>query len=458
MSDDDSAVSSDTRSGREDRRRDLRSVLKLGSGAALGQAVAILASPLLARLFDAHAFGVFATFGAITTVIGLTATFKYDQAILLERDDRDAARVFRFCCLVGLAIALLSAVAFGVAAAMGGPAGWGEIARALALFGAPAVFLAAVANALSAWLVRVGGFGALGAAQVTRSLTTAALQAIAGIMATTGAWLVGAQTIAVAASNLTMARGAGLRRVWHMSTRGYRDDVAHYGAIARRYRDFALYGAPQGLGRLLAGNLPLLLLPWLFTPAETGLYWLAYRTLVAPNLVIGQSVRSVFLHRAAAIQANGGDLLGPLAAACRWLSGLYVPVALLLVWLGPALFALVFGEEWRKAGEYARWMALPWAIECATAPASALATVLRLQRALLTTEVVGLVARAVALLAGLQWGDPLVAILAYGIAAALTNAAFLGVVVVRLRSASHAPSPNAATDGRARFAPSNPTP
>src|SRR5271168_673490 len=90
----------------------VRNVLVLASGAAVGQAIAVLSGPILTRLFDTSAFGLFATFTAITGSIGAVATLKYEQAIVLEPSDEAANDIFRLCCIVPAAIAVLSTIVF----------------------------------------------------------------------------------------------------------------------------------------------------------------------------------------------------------------------------------------------------------------------------------------------------------------------------------------------------------
>ena len=66
----------------------IRSVAVLASGSVLGQAIIILGSPLLTRLYLPEQFGVFATFGAVLVVLGTLSALGYHVAIPVPGDDR----------------------------------------------------------------------------------------------------------------------------------------------------------------------------------------------------------------------------------------------------------------------------------------------------------------------------------------------------------------------------------
>ena len=77
-----------------------------------------------------------------------------------------------------------------------------------------------------------------------------------------------------------------------------------------------------------------------------------------------------------------------------------MPATALLVVVGPELFALVFGENWRQAGEYARYMA-PWLyMVFITSPLSTLFLVFERENIGMAFQAGLLVARLVAIFIG----------------------------------------------------------
>ena len=71
----------------------VRNVGTLMTGTAIAQAVPILVSPILSRLYSPDDFGVLALFMAISIVISVIATGRYELAIMLPEEKKDAHNV-----------------------------------------------------------------------------------------------------------------------------------------------------------------------------------------------------------------------------------------------------------------------------------------------------------------------------------------------------------------------------
>jgi O-antigen/teichoic acid export membrane protein len=85
-----------------------------------------------------------------------------------------------------------------------------------------------------------------------------------------------------------------------------------------------------------------------------------------------------------------------------------LPVPIVLIAAGPFLFAIVFGEEWREAGEYARILA-PWMfLDLIRAPIVQVGSIVRKQQQVLYFSIVSSVLLLVSIFAGLHFfkSDP----------------------------------------------------
>src|SRR5690606_4212429 len=84
-----------------------------------------------------------------------------------------------------------------------------------------------------------------------------------------------------------------------------------------------------------------------------------------------------------------------------------MPATLVLVIAAPELFAFVFGESWRQAGEFARWMA-PWLyMVFITSPLSTLFSIMERQRLGMLFQAGLLLVRALAIFVGASILDDL---------------------------------------------------
>jgi hypothetical protein len=105
------------------------------------------------------------------------------------------------------------------------------------------------------------------------------------------------------------------------------------------HKDFVLFGTPQSVLNSVSNNIPTLLLASFFGAATSGLFWLAYRLLMLPTLVLTENLRSVLYQRLAELHHKGGDLRPMLWRSSLQLFLLCLPIATVLVVFGPVLFS-----------------------------------------------------------------------------------------------------------------------
>ena len=75
----------------------IKQIATLMSGTLFSQALMLLIIPILTRIYTPAEFGVYSLFFSITMIVGLVSSLKYDQAIMLPKDDKDAnALMFLF--------------------------------------------------------------------------------------------------------------------------------------------------------------------------------------------------------------------------------------------------------------------------------------------------------------------------------------------------------------------------
>ena len=82
-----------------------RNVLTLMTGTSLAQAIPIAISPILTRLYSPEEFGCFALYMAVALIASVLVTGRYELAILLPRQDRDALHIAALA-IMALSIAI----------------------------------------------------------------------------------------------------------------------------------------------------------------------------------------------------------------------------------------------------------------------------------------------------------------------------------------------------------------
>jgi len=324
----------------------------LATGTALAQAIVILASPVLTRLYAPEAFGLYATFLALVSSLTPAATGKYEVALMLPRGERAAKELYAvslwFCAILCISVAVLTAVSLDSSFAPSAISNLGTWALV-----APVTLLGVgIFNATTYVANRCSNYGAIARSSVLQATT------IVGVNISLG--FVGATFTSLIIGNLT---GLAISLVYLVITQ--RDFVAgvpitwsgRKKALARRYRSFPLYNASTGILDGVTANLPIFFLITYFTPEIAGYFALVIRVLSAPLSFISTSVSRVHLKRVVELANSNKNIDRYLYKAAGALIGVSLPAALVFIFWGPWIFSFVFGENWRQAGNFSQILA-----------------------------------------------------------------------------------------------------
>lgn len=327
----------------------MRRLMLLASSTAAAQAVLILVSPILTRLYGPEDFGYFTVFTTLLGIFGTAACLRYEAAVPICRNDGTAALVVRAAVLAGLAMALLLALVLWLAG--GAINAWLELPEgSLLLWWLPVgVAASGVFFALDGWALKQGTMRVLALSKLWQSTGQAALQL--GLWVLGPAGLVAGYILGYVAGLVPILRHMppGKRRLF----RGLR--ARRTAAMAWRYRRFPFLGTGAIMLNSTTRLLPALLLAVLYGPVVAGWYGLAQRVVGIPIRLIGIAASQVYTAESASLQPHQYGRLYPLfmATAVRlallgtaWLGGLALA--------GPWVFALVFGSEWWESGELVR--------------------------------------------------------------------------------------------------------
>lgn len=327
-----------------------RGVSVLVGGTTSAQALMVLASPLLTRLYSPEDFGLLAVYAGLLALFIVVASLRYELAIPLPKHDTEAVNVL----ILSLLIVLLMTGISGVIVLLAGQ----QIANSL---DSPnlakyfwllpvGVLLSGVYKVFNYWAVRTKAFGSIATTRISQALATLAIQLL-GYKLGGLALLVG-QAGGQGVGSIRLAKNTFNDRSFRRWTwKGVLQ-------AAKRYRQFPIFSTWSALFNTAGTQLPPLMFAAFFSASAAGLYALAHRVLALPMSILGDAIGKVFFSNAAESYREGR--LAPLVKKVHSkLAYLAMPINILLVVAGPDLFALVFGDNWRLAGEFSRFMA-PW--------------------------------------------------------------------------------------------------
>lgn len=406
--------------------RFVTNVLKLVSGSVIAQVVGIFLIPVIARLYTPDDFGVFQVFLSIAGILAIASCFSYQLAIMLPKEDKDAANIAVLSAVLVVITSLVSGAALVVfagtiAAAMNFPdlAGYVSLIPIL-------VFLNGLFFILNYWLSRREKFGTVAGGRVANSLVNKGVQIGAGIGFASPLGLIAGAVAGYGVANLIMFHEVRKDLALFTSV-----TLARIKAQAIRYKNFPIFTSWSTAANEVSRQISPLFLAFFFTPAVVGLYSLAYQAVTLPLSLVGTAVSQVFFQKASEERKRTGNI-GPIVEEVhRRLVTISIFPMLLLLIIGEEMFVFFLGAQWYEAGFYVKLL-VPWLFFMfVSSPLTAIFNVLEKQGAGLAFELVLLASRVVSLTIGGMTGDPVIAILLFSLTGAFSGA-FMNVWLLKL--------------------------
>ena len=374
------------RAGPLSRHREfITNVATLVSGKAIAGLIAIFTMPIVSRLFMPNDFGVSALFVSVIGMAASVGTLSYGWAIVLPAEEREArllrALAYRILFIVGGLMLCLITIYAGLElswSAFDLLAGW----KWLLPIG---LVLMVTISIQESWLTRNKSFKLMSGALVAGNATTSLSRILMG-----GIWGSSAFGLIIGHMLGMIVRIGSQRSFGSLAFEADKHSLPRepLSVIARRYSDFPLYNAPANAVFAIGSHLPVVLFGVMFSPAVAGFFAMAGQLLRAPIEMVAQSVRRVFLQKAATISNQGRSLSKAylLSTGALFLAG--IPALLVLWEYGQPLATWFLGDRWSEAGRYIEiispWLFTTWVMS----PCKSVYVVLRKQRVFLVMQLI----------------------------------------------------------------------
>lgn len=368
------------------------------TGALLAQALGVLTSPIVTRLFAPEAYGISTIFSSVTTIITVIACLRYEPAIMLPKTHEEAANVLAvsLCSVLIITLFCTSIVIWGS----------GPILRVIRtpdlknyLWLIPvAVFFSGAYLALNYWNTRTTHFGRLSVVQIISSITMQTFKLTAGF----AGFVSGGVLIGTGILGGMVSLGALAWQIWQDDKRLFISCV-RWQEIANgfvRFRRFPIIDTWGILLNSISWQLPALMLSSFFSLSIVGFYALALTVIQMPLGIVYGALAQVFYQKACEeknVKGNNGRLVENLMDKLIFIG--IMPTAVLAM-VGEELFAIVFGARWSESGRYTQIL-VPWIFFWfISSPLSSLFSVYERQGAAFSVHSIIFLSRAISLYIG----------------------------------------------------------
>lgn len=326
-----------------------RNVLTLATGVSIGQAIPIVISPVLTRLYTPEDFGILALFLSISTLVSVIASGRYEQAIMLPEDQTEALQLSIISWIIAVltcSIMLLSIIVFHDQV-------MGLIrnnALKIYIYFTPLLTLSlATFNIQNVLATRLKAFSTLANVSVLKSIVSGSIQLAAGFYRSHPSGLISGQILGSISQNaslfLKLKNSIKTLSVpnWHTTK-----------ALLKRYIRFPQYSVAAVLSNTLTQNILNISVSSIFTIQLLGFYSFANRILILPMNFLGNSIGQVFFQEATREKNESGSSLKTLKATFWKLLVISLTGFGILHLFVEEMFTFVFGADWALAGLLAK--------------------------------------------------------------------------------------------------------
>ena len=326
-----------------------KNVLTLMTGSTLSQAIPIAISPILTRIYTPEDFGLYAVYIAIITILGTIVSGRYELAIMLPKKDEDAINIFALGLVITICLTVLTTILVIT---------FNDYIVNLSnnqkmkywLYIVPvSVFLMGCYNLLIYFNNRLKNFNKISNMFIFKTSASAVVQLSLGCIKTGATGLISGQIFSQLMADI------------HLSIIIFRNKILlskinkpKMIEMAKRYRDFPKYSVLAILANKLSYQLTNIIVSAIYSITTLGYYAHVQRVLGLPSSLIGTSIGRVFIHEASKEKQNTGKAIQTFKSTMKKLILIGLPIFAFLFMIVEDLFAFVFGEPWRIAGEYAQ--------------------------------------------------------------------------------------------------------
>jgi O-antigen/teichoic acid export membrane protein len=397
------------------KRSFLSDIALLVGGATFSQAVSVLASPLLTRLFTPRDYGVLAVFSSALAILAIVAVGRYEVTIPLPRQDSDASSLVGLCLFVTLLVTLITALltlTLGPAFAH-----WSHTPELISyLWLLPvAVLGTGLYQIFNYWALRKKNFGAINRTRIAQVIGQLGIQIPGGLLHFGVPCLLAGTLASQVLGTGGLLKRSGLR-FQHLKPGEWR-------RLAKEYRAFPLINSWDALINVIGLRIPHVIFAALASVELAGYYSLTLRVLGLPASLLGQAVAQVFYPTVAEMTVPAArSLIERTATALLLVS---FPLFTIVALHGPFLFGWVFGNSWKTSGQFAQYLSPFLMVSFLSSPLSTYTLVRRKQREAFYYGLSVVVLRIGALWAGLRYGSADLAVGMYSLSGTLVYLLYL---------------------------------
>ena len=304
-------------------------------GAGLSQAIPVIFSIFLARLYQPEQFGDLAIFTALCYIVGMISTGTYELTVMLPDNDRQAYQLLTgLTFLSGIVSCILALIIFFVKFAGVEMPGYANYLP----FG---VFFTGLFQGYTYWLNRKKKYIFLSLLRLIQSIGIVLPSLIIGIFFHYREGLIVGYLIGFGVAVLPLMVFLFKKR-----------NITSFGevvAVLKKYKNYPKVILPTSLLNTTSSYAPVLAITKFYSKTTVGFYSMTQRVLTAPVSIISSVIGQIYYQR---IASQKKSIRTTFFTTSGLLTILSVIIFVPLLMFGQQIIVLLFGQQWLSAGIY----------------------------------------------------------------------------------------------------------
>lgn len=402
-------------------------IFTLMSGTLIAQAISLIIIPFITRMYSPDEFGEYTLFYSVVSILGLISSFKYDQAIMLPKLDKDAKSIVLLTVIINIFVVLLLLLIVVLFHETlyeyfkNQPYLIWIVPVGILIFGS--------LQSIKSYSSRNQLYSTIAKVRVFNSSSIGSIQIVGRELFNSNALVLG--RLISDFLSVTLLYYNNFKKGF-LSTKGV--SINRMLINMNNYIFFPRYQSFTVFINSISQNAPILLFTGFFSVEIAGLYALTSRVLHVPVSLVGASTKEVYYQKASKMYANGENIYRLYKETTLSLAKLFVIPFFVVLFFGDNLFELVFGSDWVLSGNFSQILIL-WVFFSFINPPSVISfSILNLQKVQLQLEIVSVILRTTGIFIGYYFYNSFwVSIVLFVISSVGVNMLLIGIIFSKLK-------------------------
>lgn len=412
--------------------RIVKSFLVVSGGVASSQVINLLVTPFLTRIFNPTEYGSFSVFSAVFQVFFPLAALSLPLALPLPKDNSEAVLIARLSVLIAFLVSAVLVVLMFVLVSL-------NIYPESFLILPFGVFFYGLYQISHNFCIRNSAYKIIAKVAIILALFSSILKVAIGLIYPQAFTLQSILIINYLLGSYLYCRFLFGMRFESMVLMVSKDWLANsctgLKRVFKRYISFPLYRSPQAFLNALSQGMPILIIGFYFGPEYSAYFALSRAVFALPINIVGQAISDIFFSELSGKGSEGEHVHPALwrATLLLFLVG-FIPF-LLMYYLVPLVFPVVFGEAWQGAGEFTQLLIFWYFFGLVNKPVISSISLLGLNKFFLKYELSSFAIRLIIINFGcVVTEDASLTVLLYSLVGALLNVYLIWQVLLISRS------------------------